>query len=296
MSSILGEIDLVEASESNKSVKFSVSIPEKLNVILEKHVLESKSDKSPIIAKAIAEYLQRTEEDEVVRLKATAAAEHLYDCRHLFGEQQAWVESRLDTLDANVRYISHVLETLFRVRRNPIQPDLPTSEDFKGMLSEAVGAYIKDETLLTPVIKGWSELERAAGMQAYDNAFKEAEDLLKSMPFMSEPRFYVGLTMGGPAVYDREFKATGPGAAYSVTGDFPVASIRVDHGEMTVTYPATRPHFELNSADQREHAWASGPQAVAQIVPVIVADYLAFRQRNGSIPKNPFYHKREEAE
>lgn len=284
---------MVEASESNKSVKFSVSIPEKLNVILEKHVLESKSDKSPIIAKAISEYLQRTKEDEAARLKAVAAAEHLYDCRHLFGEQQAWVESRLDALDGNVRYISHVLETLFRVRRNPIQPDLPTGEDFRGMLSEAVGVYIKDETLLTPDIKGRSELERAAEMQAYDNAFKEAEDLLKSMPFMSDARFYVGLAMGGPGIFDREFKDTDPGAGYSKAGDFPVASVRVDHGEMTVFYPATRPHFELNSGDQRERAWASGPQAVAQIMPIIVADYLAFRQRNGTIPKNPFYRNEE---
>ncbi|MCA1441263.1 hypothetical protein I6F07_13780 [Ensifer sp. IC4062] len=287
---------MVEASESNKSVKFSVSIPEKLNVVLEKHVLESKSDKSPIIAKAIAEYLQRTEEDEVARLKATAAAEHLYDSRFLFDERQGWIESRLDTLDENVSYISRVLETLFRVRRTPVKPDIPTGGDFREMLSEAIGAYIKDETLLTPDIKGRSALERAAENQAYDNAFKEAEDLLKSMPFMSDPRFYVGLTMGGPAVYDREFKATDPGAVYSVTGDFPVASVKVDHGEMTVSYPAIRPHFELNSADQREHAWVSGPQAVAQIVPVIVADYLAFRQRDGSIPKNPFYERKEEAD
>jgi hypothetical protein len=112
---------------------------------------------------------------------------------------------------------------------------------------------------------------------------------------MNDARFYIGLMVGGPGVYDREFKVTDPGASHSITGDFPVASVRVDHDEMTVFYPATRPHFQLNSADNRERAYVSGAQAVAQIVPIIVADYLAFRQRNGVIPVNPFYQRGEEA-
>lgn len=248
--------------------------------------------KSKIVEMAVSRFLDDLEGEQETSAKLAEVAADLYSRRGVLDLRQEWIESSLKDLRSDVDYIAHTIETLFHVRRYPLRIEVPTGGEFHDMYSDAAGAYRRDKELLAPAVGQVEELEKAAAHQAFENRKAEAEAILRSMPFMEDERFQIGWAGLGVGLFDREFQDEDPlSLSYKGKEGFEVLSIDMARTDLMVLYSPTRPYFRLNTADNRQRLGACGAEEVAKIIPVIVADYLAFRQHKGAIPKNPFYRE-----
>jgi hypothetical protein len=240
-------------------------------------------ERSKVVEKAVTRYLDDLNADRETIENLADVAAFLFERKHLFDIRQGAVEERLTSVEANLEFISSALERLFHIRRKPLTVVVPTEQEFVDLLSDASSEYIRNRDLLAPALESLSALEKAAKEQVYENRVKEIEYLLNSMPFMSDPRFFCDRSRVGVAIYDREFSAIDEYS--SLNGYFPVVEVQPDLDGMSLWCPVARPFFRLGFADRRDRDLISGVKAVADLVPLMVADYITFRQLNGSIPE-----------
>ncbi|WFU01939.1 hypothetical protein QA648_17840 [Rhizobium sp. CB3171] len=265
---------MVDESENEKTVKRSVSLPEKLYVKVRELADSQDGNASRVFAEAVREFTTRTAEDREAARKFIAAADFLHNNAEIFDERQRIIEARLASVETNLEYIAKTLEGIFHIRREPLTIDVPTQNGFDDLLSEASDRYIRNPSLLTPTLPELTDSQKAAEAEAYKNRLSEAEQLLKSMPFMEEERFYIAPTPGGVGLYDRKFKTNGE-VIGPLEDSFMVLSIK---NGVYIYYPEIPPHFQVDSADIRPRNHAYNLKEVAKVIPVIVADYLAFRR------------------
>ncbi|WP_142781072.1 hypothetical protein [Agrobacterium sp. T29] len=246
----------------------------------------AEGEKSGFVEEALLNHFHNLKQRDDAIAKLTEIATFVFESRNSVAAHHEWIAERLSGLESDVGYVVGVLERLFHVRRHPIELQTPSTDDFHEMIAEASGEYLRNRSLLRPdMMHQKTELEVATSRENFANRLKEAQELMQSMPFMADGRFYIKFRHTGPSLYDGDFGTVGD----SFDKHFCVANINISMDDMRMIYPSERPYFELHVSDQRPTLVAIGSDEVAKVLPVIVADYLAFRQLNGAVPKGPSF-------
>jgi hypothetical protein len=236
---------------------------------------------SAFVEEAIAEKVALIEGRAQGIEQLTTAATFLAETHPIYLTNAGVAKSFAEDTMLNIAYIAHALEQLFHVRPpSKAKLEIPTGQGFDQLKNDAVAVYAQDPTLtdLDAIHAKGKALRDAATAFGEANQLEQVTTLLNDMPFMAEQRFYVEHNFSGLALFDREHPNTTVLLGARAQGDFPVVQVDLGSGEMFVTYSTERPHFALVAGDRRLDAMAKGLDEMAQIIPVIVADYIAFRK------------------
>ncbi|OHV78406.1 hypothetical protein LCM4573_26685 [Rhizobium sp. LCM 4573] len=247
-------------------------------------------EKSGVVEEALTRYLDFGDKLDEAQSRLVESARYVFlnrDLLELRNEQMDGrllsLEERLSSLEEDSRYVVRVLERLFHIRRHPVTIEVPDSRAFDELMNEASSEYLRNEGLLRPNIhRREHDLGLAAGIEAFENRRAELKDVLNAMPFMNNPRFYIGNSLGGLALFDRNHKVEK--ALSGKPADFEVFCVQIARGETSLTHSKTRPYCRFQPSDDREMEFVEGIENVAAFIPVLVADYLSFRRLNGEVP------------
>ncbi|MCZ7935736.1 hypothetical protein O9X90_25750 [Agrobacterium leguminum] len=255
-----------------------------------------KGERSQLVEEALTRYFDIGKELAKAHSQMSEAAQYVFLNRDLLelrndrmnerlGALEEQLVSTVEKLSSDVGYISGVIERLFHIRRNAVQLDVPSSKTFDEFMHEAGNEYLKNDDLLRPKVRGSEhDLEVAARMEAYNNRVAEATELLNAMPFMANPRFYTGFSMGGVGLFDKEHKFKDH-FDRGREKDFEILMISCQYGRMSMMQSKTRPYCLFGVNDNRDYEIVRDIENLAQAVPTVVADYLAFMRLDGVVPK-----------
>ena len=269
-----------EASRPNRSFTLDRDVIEALNKI-------PNREKSAFVEDAILTHLHDRQQRKEATAELVAASQYLMETAGNRDAELQQIRQMLAAVGDQLAFQTTVIERLFGVKR-AYEPFIIPENEFTQNIKDAYAAYAASPELLTPKLeRDTNPLEDAARQQAYRQLLDYAKSLIESQPFMTDERFYCAHTFGGWGVFDRKFQGqafmseiNGEPYAHREHDDFLVFSVSYfgTEDELHISFPKTRPYFQLSRSDYRETAFLAGEAEVVEAMALIAADYLAYRR------------------